>query len=479
MISNDEINLQIRIINLLIATGIVFLSKKKIFGKSNPIRLTSWVLISTIAISILSGIEFANVNLLYGEITITIMVLTALTGFKFGSKFKIAIKSARITRENNRNNYYPPPHKTWIILSLIFLYMLSHKITGGNPISAIYSGVELKHIRLQMITVEKDFLILLLESMLISILSLLSIWSVLSLQNGKKEFLYILSIIVLYILSTGARSPFISFLSIYLVSIYYTKNLSIYHFNIYRKTRRHAITTFIIISLYLTTVTSARIDYEGLAISVFENYFQITSFGIIEQLVKIESSLIFTLSTIIVYIVSIVANLSIRVYESMIINNSFGYQFFFPYINFINIVTGTDSSTMKDLNENNITYLQQYSESATQWSSIYGDVIWDFGLYFSIPIVFLINFSFAQICKFPEQGIYKVVHVYKIYCISWLILPLVSPFSSMQFHLTTLAIIIVFLAKIIKFTSFKSHPTNYRKIESSVSTKYTAYETTN
>jgi hypothetical protein len=193
----------------------------------------------------------------------------------------------------------------------------------------------------------------------------------------------------------------------------------------------------------MSWTTSSRILFEQLSHRVFEIYFGILDFGVILKFLNTEFGFLFFIGTFIVYAASTYNNFVIRYQFVSSIDFTFGYQFFYPYVALIERVAGGSLDTIsswRSISSHNNLVLSNVSDSATQWPTIFGDFVWDFGLIGSAIMVFIVSTLFGYILGRGKYSVSVFVKIFALYLVSFLIMPLINPFASIQFH-TTLIII--------------------------------------
>lgn len=450
---NAEFILVARLLLLAVLWATILLFRNRALGKDDMLANMAWVLLLFSLINVFSGIEYRGVEQIWGEAALLVLTVASLAGFRLGVGKARRTPQYRHSAANYRKAILPP-HASLVAVTFGIFVLFVYKLTGGNFLIALTSGVELKHMRLQLINIDKDATLLLLESLTISLLTLLAIWTTLTLKISKHKFYATLAMVVAYILSTGARSPLVSLLVVYILTLLYAQRDNPGARKLVRFLRRYSIVMLSIVFVYLSVTTSVRMEYEGLADTVFVEYFNVSSLGYASVFLESGNSVLFTLGTIIVYISSTVTNMGLRVQEAVNITHTYGYQLYFPYVNLMETIFSTQFDSVRSLSQHNSGVLLNYSYSATQWSTIYGDIIWDFGLIGSPFVVFLLSFSLGRIVMFSRRKEAAPSLLLKIYIYSWLAVPLVSPFGSLQFHIT---LVIIFTLYILQRLTLLSH----------------------
>ncbi len=453
---------------------VIFLFTTLLFAGSQNRGATNIPLFSTYGLVFLyvcyafSGITFGNGISLGAEFLFAILIGILVAGFTIGNNFSknsVALFSKKKFRKKNVTVIYPI-RKPYILFSGIAFLLYLNVLTNWNPITIFTQATELKRYRLNLFLVEKDFFLFFLESIVISMLIIGLIWSVISHKDDKRSdfgLLFFIILVFLQVISTGARSPLIGFFLLFIVSLYEGRKSSSRAEKILRSIKRYFPVIFLSGIAYLGWTTSSRIEFEGLAISVFKSYFDIIDFGASATLFQGDSGVSFLLGTIIVYAADTFNNFVLRFQLAPIINHSFGYQFLFPYTIFFEPLTRSYTdifSAWRELSSSNNLVLTNVADSATQWSTLFGDFIWDFGVIGSIGIVFLSSILLGYLVGSANRRPSTANSILKIFLVSTLIMPLINPFGSLQFHIVCIFLLGFNWMFAPKYKSFKVHDTS-------------------
>jgi len=398
---------------------------------------------------LISDIKFGNGISLIAELIYISYILIFLTGFSIGNYSKIPISGFGSISINRLNIFF-----LILTISLFVVYVLF--LTNWDISLIFTSPIELKHHRLDLALVQKDFKLSIIEAVTSSFLTLSLIWAIVGHKDdaySNRAMILLFLMVLMQVLSTGSRNPLIGFSIIIYLSLYYSYKISNSSNSLFKFINKYKLAFILVIFIYMVITTSSRIEFEGLSSDVFVEYFDIRDFGVVEYFFKSQSGALYLIGTIIVYISSTFNNFVIKFQNIFLIDYSYGYQFLFPYINFFESKSdsyGIDLvSSMKQINTNNNDRLVQISASATQWSTPFGDFLWDFGLLGSFFILLIFSMLFGYLTRFNRIESFTSVSL-KIIFLSSLILPLVNPFSSLQFHISILIIIFINLSIVLK-----------------------------
>jgi len=287
-----------------------------------------------------------------------------------------------------------PPLQTtlifiFVITSLIFFLVL----TRGNIFMILTSSVDLKFERLRSMA-DKSPILLNLDQIVLALTLLCSTWACLEADRYSipwAKLLVVFSFGLLYILSTGSRSPLISFgLQIVIIS-----RLSLFRIpSIARLLSNRLILVIGLVAgmLFLSFVTNQRMQFESLDINVFLSYFSAISFGPIENFLGSDNPALFLLGTVVSYAAATFNNFVLGFQEISLLTPSLGYKFLFFYIAAFQIILpGTGAAFFRDwqsISVDNMSQLESFSLGSGQWATSYGDLIWDYGIFFTFILVF-------------------------------------------------------------------------------------------
>jgi hypothetical protein len=386
---------------------------------------------------IFSGITFINGFSLSGEFTYVIMVSVLMFGLSFGSR----LVTGNVTPNDKIKKNFIPVKKVFIYLTLASFFVYLVDLTDGNPFKIIFNATELKHKRLNLILVVKDFRLMLLESLFISMITIGLVWSIVGHKDNRRSDRILLLYVFLFliqIISTGARSPLISFCVIFIFSLIHGKRHSKRMEYLFVSTVKFSPALVLVGLSYLAITTASRIEFEGLDRSVFEKYFSISDFGVSRPLFETSSGGLFLLGTILAYISSTVDNFIIKYQELDGVVPSFGYQFLFPYVSVLEIFFKNNVSLIldwKSLSSQNNKILVDVADSATQWSTVFGDFIWNFGKIIGGFVLMVVSIAFGNIAAKAESSLNIFLVIGSIYISANLAVGLVNPFGSLEFHI--------------------------------------------
>ena len=247
-------------------------------------------------------------------------------------------------------------------------------------------------------------------------------------------------------ISTGSRTPLISFvMQFVIVSRFIQFRIPV--IASFLRNRLMLATALLGAVLFLIFVTNQRIQYEKLDVNVFLTYFSATSFGAAEDFLASDNPVLFLLGTLFSYSSSTFNNFVLRYQEISLLNPSLGYKFFFFYIAAIQIVLpgmGADFfRDWKSISTFNMSHLESFSMGAGQWSTSYGDLVWDYGVLLTFILVFLwgiwAGFLVGKVRNKPSfLSIMWVVIITECS-----LLPLVNPFQSLYVHYAILILILL------------------------------------
>lgn len=436
----------LRLLLFLFSTATLACLHKYFFKGLTLTLVLAYSIETIILVNILSNIEFIGVNFLLGEAVLHVLVL----GLNLGA-FIFRERSSNV-KENTTITV--PLIPLWFLVLVLLSFIFFILLLSDFQFNTLLDPIQLKHRRLYLTLVEKNFNLFLAESFFLASVTLSIVWSVFLLDYTRKYFAFSFFIIVIYLFTTGARSPIVGFLFLVIISFYVSSSFSTKARKYYKFIKNNSIRIIALCFgiIYLTTLK--RIDFEGLSPDVFTMYFQISSYGNLYDGSNEVSPLMFTLITIFVYLTSTVANFTLKVTEGFNIIHTFGYNFIFPYLSVLKSVW-PGVQKLQALNESNNLRLLNYSDSATQWSTVFGDLVWDFGLVFSLLLLVIVSYlirgiNYVRTLTFTLEGA-----LLKVYLFSLVIVPLVSPFSSIQFHLVLILLAFLRLANSLKMAPFK------------------------
>ncbi len=411
----------------------------------------------------ISGLEFGNGNSAYAELILATLVLTSALGFALGAGRILSVQR----KASSARKLMPVPPivhprvtRRYTALVLILTLTLFIVLTGGQPWRVLTDGIELKWERLNASS-NKDAMILLLDSaVLASILVGLS-WSIIGHHDDRQSrnrLMIFISLSVLYVLSTGSRTPMIAVIFSGIAAMTYGKAQSNFIRSVSAKSELIVSAAIAIMGLMII-VTASRIEFEGLSSAVFEIYFDIHELGVIGWLTE-QGAAGFFAATLITYAASTFNNAVIRLQELDSITLSIGYKFAFFYITAFQKVPGglfNDTLTAwRDLATINNEHLLAISPSATQWATLFGDVLWDFGVVLTFLLTLVTFYCAGLVVRRAACRPSLANCLLSSTVISLFLLPLVNPFLSIHVHFMFFIIAAIYVTN-RRRAAFQSH----------------------
>lgn len=388
-----------------------------------------------------SGLSFGNGNSAYAELIMVTLVLTSALGFGFGAGRILAGQ-----RQTSPVQKFKPvlpvvhPHvsRNYTALVLVLTLVFFTVLTGGQPWRVLTDGVELKWERLHAAS-DKDVVILLLDSAVLALILIGLSWSIIGYHDDRRSrnrLMIFISLSVLYVLSTGSRTPMIAVILNGIAAMTYGKAQSKFIRSISANSKLIFSVSIVMVGLMII-VTASRIEFEGLSSAVFEIYFDIRELGIISWLTE-QGAAGFFAATLITYAASTFNNAVIRLQELDSITSTIGYKFAFFYITAFQQITGgqfNDGLTAwRDLATINNEHLLAISPSATQWATLFGDVLWDFGVVLTFLLTFVTFYCAGLVVRRAACRPSLANCLLSSTVISLFLLPLVNPFLSIHVH---------------------------------------------
>jgi hypothetical protein len=430
----------IRAFSLVLIVGSLYFSKR-VSGPS-VFNIPLWNGLGVLVLYILyciSGIQFENGISTDAEILLSLYIVVAIISFAIGERIARRWRGRSLVSLNTflgKQDSVPslPWHFLLLYLMLFLAFILI--LTKGNLLLIITGAPELKFERLKAIA-EKNPLLLNLDQFVLASTILISTWLTLEIRPGfipKLKGSLSLACLIIYVLSTGSRSPLMSLLLQAIVSL----RLVRLRFGRSPMFLRSKFARFLAISLcaaFLIYTTNQRMVFEGLDLGVFSAYFHATSLGHAGDLLDQKGPVEFLLGTIIVYLAATFNNFIIRFQELANIDPSMGYRFCFFYLSAAKILLPAFDFTWlnewQDIAKSNWTHLESISMSAGQWSMSYGDLIWDYGAIATFFLVIawgvLAGFILGRAKARPSFKAVLWLAVFAGFSLS----PLVNPFLSL------------------------------------------------
>jgi len=277
-------------------------------------------------------------------------------------------------------------------------------------------------------------------------------WSIIGYHDDRRSFnrfIIFISLSVLYVLSTGSRTPLIGVILTSIAAMTYGKGQSQRIRSVSRNFKLIASLGFCLI-VFMILVTSSRMEFEGLSSSVLVVFFDIREPGVIDWLADQGAAGFFT-ATLITYAASTFNNAIIRLQELGFITVSLGYKFAFFYISALQKITGgllhDEIARWRDLATINNEHLLAISPAATQWATLFGDVIWDFGVVLTFLLTFVAFYISGLVVRRASCRPNLANCLLSSVIISQLMLPLVNPLLSVHVHFMMFIIAVIYLAK--------------------------------
>ncbi len=97
-------------------------------------------------------------------------------------------------------------------------------------------------------------------------------------------------------------------------------------------------------------------------------------------------------------------------------------------------------SFQRSLNASNNDLLRSVASAADQWSTIFGDHVWDFGVGFSVVSVTLMGVFYGYFMAPISRALVSRL-ILRVILFSSLAIPLTNPFGSLYFHISVLALV--------------------------------------
>lgn len=401
-----------------------------------------------------SGIRFNNGSSGGAELIVAAFVATSVGSFVLGER--ISAKRSPAVRHTQhallggiRDFIRPiPALYLWavVVVSSVFYLILTH----GQPWRLLTDGVGLKFERLHGIT-EKSPLLLNIDALVFSTTLIGLAWSILGYRDNRRSRIALgvsVFLILLYVLSTGSRSPLIGVLLQVLPAMGVARLHSRDMAWLSRKK------WFFVLALaagiiFMVVTTGSRIEFEALSDDVFRFYFDIDDFGVITQLFQSGDAASFFLATAVTYAASTFNNVVIRYQEMDSVTLSMGYKFFFYYISAVQILipglVPRAASDWRDLATTNNNHLASISQAAGQWATPYGDLIWDFGIIGTFVIVALFGVVAGLIIGSARKNPSFKIILLKVVVVGFSLSPLVNPFLSLYVHYALVLVIFIAL----------------------------------
>jgi hypothetical protein len=297
---------------------------------------------------------------------------------------------------------------------------------------------------------DKDVVLLILDSAVLASILLGLAWAIIGHHDDRRsrnQHIIFIRVGVLYDQSTGSRTPLFAVMLNCVAATVYGKEQSHWIRSVSGNSRLIASAAVAMMG-FMVIVTSARIEFEGLSTAVFEIYFDIRELGVIGWLTD-QSAVGFFTATLITYAASTFNNAVIRLQELDSVTLSLGYKFTVFYITALQKLTGgllnESLSTWRELAAINNEHLLAISPSATQWATLFGDVIWDFGVVLTFLMTFVTFYCVGTIVRRAACHPTLANCLLSSTLISLFLLPLTNPFLSVHVHFMLFMIAVIHL----------------------------------
>jgi len=431
------------LIGRIISFGILFatIAGARAQNGSSVANIPYWIALGMLLLYVsycMSGIEFSNGNSVYAELALAGLPAVSAIGFGFATHRGM---SACLRPRKLAPTIAAPIPKisgAYIVAALTLAIIFFTTLTGGQPWRVFTDGVEWKWERLNA-AADKDARLLLLDAMVFASILIGLTWSIVGYRDDQRSLkclLVFLSLTLLYVLSTGSRTPLIAVILQIVSSVIYGQRHS-------RFVRTLSANSLVIsgsvaaVVAFMITVTASRVQFEELSSSVFEIYFDINKLGVIDWLTERGAAGFFA-ATLITYAASTYNNAVIRIQELDTITLSFGYKFAFFYLSGLESLTaGVFTEVIakwRGLATINNEQLLVISPSATQWATLFGDAIWDFGLVASGMLVLVVSYAAGRVIKRASMRPSLSSYLLAATLIGFSLSPLVNPFLSLHVH---------------------------------------------
>ncbi len=401
-----------------------------------------------------SGIRFANGSSAGAELLVAALVLTSAVAFALGERM-CAVRSPamrhahQVCHEDARYLMQPiPALYLWaeVAVSTVFYQLL----TQGQPWRVLTDAVSLKHIRLQDIS-EKSPLLLNIDALVFAMALIGLAWAILGYHDNRRSRITLgvsVFLMLLYVLSTGSRSPlvavFLQALPAMGVASWHSRDMAWL-----LRQKRFLVLALIAGIAFMVVTTGSRMKAEELGGDVFYSYFDVYDFGVTDHLLHSTNAAAFFLGTTVTYAASTFNNLVIRYQELDAITVSMGYKFFFFYTSIATKLfpewVPQGLSEWRYLGAINNQHLATISQNAGQWATPYGDLIWDFGVAGTFIIVASFYVAAGLIMRRARNNPSFKNILLKVFVIGFSLSPLTHPFLSLYVHYALALVIFITL----------------------------------
>ena len=410
---------------------------------SAPTNIPYWIslgMLSLYGCYCFFGLEFGNGQSGWAEVGLSALVAVTAIGFGLGSSRERRKKTHSLGVRPSMPRCSGVFTLLAIFASLVFFMVL----TSGQPWRVLTDGVELKWERLAAAT-DKDASLLLMDAVVFASLLIGLSWAIIGYRDDRQSALQLgtfTALSLLYTVSTGSRTPLIAVGSQVIAAVAYGRHNSKLISRVAASSGLIFLACFVALA-FMIAVTASRIEFEQLDSAVFERYFDIRKLGVVEPLTQ-NGPVGFFSATLITYAASTYNNAIIRLQELDAISLSYGYKFVFFYTSALRGLTGglLEESFMawRDLATLNNLHLLGVAASATQWATLYGDAIWDFGYPTTAVLVMTISYFSGGVIERARRRPNLSLHLLAITLIGFSLSPLVNPFLSLHVHFMLLIV---------------------------------------
>lgn len=405
------------------------------------------------------GLEFGNGQSGWAELGLSAMVAVTAIGFGLGSwrERRKKIHSSSVVWP-----LMPRCSGLFTLLAMFAALAFFTVLTNGQPWRVLTDGVELKWDRLAAAT-DKDASLLLMDAVVFASVLIGLSWAIIGYRDDRQSAVQLgvfAALALLYIVSTGSRTPLIAVGLQIVGAVAYGRHNS----RLISKVAESSgliLLAGLVALVFMIAITASRIEFEQLDSAVFETYFDIRKLGVVEPLTQ-KGPVGFFLATIITYAASTYNNAIIRLQELDAVSLSYGYKFVFFYISALRGSTGDvleePLTAWRELATVNNLHLLGVAASATQWATLYGDAIWDFGYPITVVLVMAISYLSGGVIERAKHRPTLSLHLLAITVIGFSLSPLVNPFLSLHVHF------MLFIVGGIHLVARKSHRPRRRRL---------------
>lgn len=405
---------------------------------SSPANIPYWITVGMLSLYscyCFFGLEFGNGHSGWAEAELAAMVVVSAIGFDLGSR---RVRRTKMSSSIASRPLMPRCSRLFTFLTVISALVFFTVLTSGQPWRVLTDGVELKWERLTA-AADKDASLLLMDAVVFASVLVGLAWAIIGYRDDRRSAVQLGAFTVLalvYTVSTGSRTPLIAVGSQVIGAVAYGRHRSRLIAKVAASSRLIFLSLFVALA-FMIAVTASRIEFEQLDSAVFEHYFDLRKLGVVEPLTQNGPGGFF-LATLITYAASTYNNAIIRLQEFDAVSLSYGYKFVFFYISALRGLTGglleEPLMAWRDLATVNNVHLLGISASATQWATLYGDAIWDFGYPVTAVLVLAISYLSGGVIERVKRRPNLSLHLLAITLIGFSLSPLVNPFLSLHVH---------------------------------------------